>query len=48
MVIEDKNLNYGEHLYEKQKVRYMYGLTEKQRNTFKKHQSSGVLGTNFL
>ncbi len=42
--------NYGEHLYEKQKLRYMYGLTEKQlRNTFKKAQGMhGVLGTNLL
>jgi len=42
--------NYGEHLYEKQKVRFMYGLSEKQlRNTFKKATKvQGVLGTNFL
>ncbi len=42
--------NYGEHLYEKQKVRYMYGLSEKQMiNTFKKASKvQGVLGTNFL
>lgn len=42
--------NYGEHLYEKQKVRYMYGLNERQmKNTFKKAtKMSGVLGENFL
>lgn len=42
--------NYGEHLYAKQKVRYMYGLSEKQlRNTFKKAtKMQGVLGTNLL
>lgn len=42
--------NYGEHLYEKQKVRFMYGLNEKQlRNTFiKATKMSGVLGINLL
>ncbi len=42
--------NYGEHLYEKQKVRFMYGLSEKQlRNTFKKAiKMDGVLGLNLL
>ncbi len=42
--------NYGEHLYEKQKLRYMYGLSERQlRNTFVKAQAMhGVLGTNLL
>ncbi len=42
--------NYGEHLYEKQKVRFMYGLSEKQlRNTFKKAtKMHGVIGINFL
>ncbi|NOQ50570.1 MAG: 30S ribosomal protein S4 [Mycoplasmataceae bacterium] len=42
--------NYGEHLYEKQKLRYMYGLSEKQlRNTFLKAQKmSGVLGTDLF
>lgn len=42
--------NYGEHLYEKQKVRYMYGLSERQlRNTFTKATKiKGVLGFNFL
>ncbi len=42
--------NYGEHLYEKQKLRFMYGLSEKQlRNTFvKSTKMAGVLGTNLL
>ena len=42
--------NYGEHLYEKQKVRFMYGLSEKQlRNTFvKATKLSGILGMNLL
>ncbi|AHK22450.1 30S ribosomal protein S4 [Candidatus Hepatoplasma crinochetorum] len=42
--------NYGEHLYEKQKVRYMYGLNEKQmKRTFEKAtKMKGVLGENFL
>lgn len=42
--------NYGEHLYEKQKVRFMYGLSEKQlRNTFvKATKLQGVLGLNLL
>jgi len=42
--------NYGEHLYEKQKVRYMYGLNEKQlKNTFvKATKMQGVLGLNLL
>lgn len=42
--------NYGEHLYEKQKLRFMYGLSEKQlRNTFiKATKVAGVLGTNLL
>lgn len=41
---------YKEHLYEKQKLRFMYGLSEKQlKNTFKKATKiNGVLGTNFL
>lgn len=42
--------NYGAHLYEKQKLRYMYGLMEKQmRNTFyKAKKMEGVLGLNLL
>lgn len=42
--------NYGEHLYEKQKLRYMYGISEKQlKNTFAKATKlQGVLGTNLL
>lgn len=42
--------DYGLHLYEKQKVRYMYGLTEKQfKNTFHKAaKRKGQAGTNFL
>ena len=32
-----KQSNYGLHLYEKQKVKYMYGLSEKQfKTTFQK------------
>ncbi len=42
--------NYGKHLYEKQKVRIMYGLSERQlRNTFTKAtKMQGVIGFNFL
>lgn len=42
--------NYGEHLYEKQKVRFMYGLSEKQlKNTFlKATKLKGILGMNLL
>ena len=45
-----KVTNYGAHLYEKQKVRFMYGLTEKQfKNTFEKSQKmKGDNGYNFL
>lgn len=41
---------YGLHLNEKQKVRFMYGISEKQfRNTFiKSTKKQGVAGTNFL
>ncbi|WP_424526271.1 30S ribosomal protein S4 [Spiroplasma endosymbiont of Glossina fuscipes fuscipes] len=42
--------NYGLQLHEKQKVRYMYGLTERQfRNTYTKSKKmKGITGTNFL
>jgi small subunit ribosomal protein S4 len=42
--------NYGEHLYEKQKLRYMYGLTDKQlRSTYiKATKIDGVVGENLL
>lgn len=42
--------DYGLHLYEKQKVRYMYGITEKQfKNTFyKAAKRPGQAGVNFL
>ncbi|AGM25340.1 30S ribosomal protein S4 [Spiroplasma chrysopicola] len=42
--------NYGLQLNEKQKVRYMYGLTERQfRNTYTKSKKmKGITGTNFL
>ena len=42
--------DYGLHLYEKQKVRYMYGLNERQfRRTFSlASKTKGVLGTQFL
>ena len=42
--------NYGVHLYEKQKVRYMYGISEKQMNrTFQRAiKMQGVIGENFL
>ena len=41
---------YGLHLHEKQKVRFMYGVNEKQfKNTFKRaDKMKGVSGTNFL
>ncbi len=42
--------NYGLHLYEKQKLRYMYGLGEKQlKNLFAKaSKMPGVLGENLF
>lgn len=42
--------DYGLHLHEKQKVKYMFGLTEKQlRKTFEKAgKLPGVTGTNLL
>ncbi len=42
--------NYGQQLQEKQKVRFMYGLNEKQfRKTFEKAKKvKGVLGEDFL
>ncbi|MBD5423297.1 MAG: 30S ribosomal protein S4 [Mycoplasma sp.] len=42
--------DYGLHLYEKQKVRFMYGITEKQfKNTFyKASKRHGQAGVNFL
>lgn len=42
--------DYGLHLYEKQKVRYMYGMTEKQfKNTYQKAaKKPGQAGVNFL
>ena len=42
--------SYGQQSREKQKLRFLYGLTEKQfRNTFlKAKKMSGILGTNFL
>ncbi|AEM68588.1 30S ribosomal protein S4 [Mycoplasma putrefaciens] len=42
--------DYGQQLQEKQKVKYMYGLSERQfRNTFARAKKlQGILGTNFL
>ena len=42
--------DYGVQLKEKQKVRFMYGMNERQfKNTFKKAEKiKGVKGTNFL
>ncbi len=43
--------DYGVQLKEKQKVKFMYGLNERQMvNTFKKAKAikTGILGTNFL
>lgn len=41
---------YGQQLQEKQKVKFMYGLSERQfRNTFAKAKKmQGILGNNFL
>ena len=45
-----KSSNYGTQLKEKQKVRFMYGLTEKQfRKTFNEaSKMEGIHGENFL
>ena len=45
-----KLTNYGQQLREKQKIRYMYGLNERQfYNTFiKASKMKGVTGDNFL
>lgn len=45
-----KLTNFGTHLYEKQKLKYIYGLSEKQlKRTFEKSKKlKGVLGENFL
>ena len=45
-----KSSNYGTQLKEKQKVRFMYGLTEKQfRKTFNEaSKMEGIQGENFL
>ncbi|AJC50046.1 30S ribosomal protein S4 [Mycoplasma flocculare] len=45
-----KPSDYGVHLREKQKVRFMYGLSEKQfRNTYRKAtKKTGIAGTLFL
>ncbi|PAK21467.1 30S ribosomal protein S4 [Mycoplasmopsis agassizii] len=42
--------DYGKHLYEKQKVRFLYGINEKQfaRSFEKASKRKGVTGTNFL
>lgn len=47
---KSKPSDYKLHMYEKQKVRYMYGLNERQfRNTFfKASKRKGLSGTNFL
>ncbi len=48
--IRKKHSDYSLHLTEKQKVKYMYGMTEKQfLKTFKKSaKEKGVTGENFL
>ncbi|MBN3534810.1 30S ribosomal protein S4 [Mycoplasma procyoni] len=42
--------DYGLHLQEKQRVRFMYGVSERQFKTtfFKSSKRKGVAGTNFL
>ncbi|WP_027334036.1 30S ribosomal protein S4 [Mycoplasma elephantis] len=42
--------DYGLHLYEKQKLKFVFGMTEKQfRKTFEKSSKlQGISGTNFL
>ncbi|UVD81620.1 30S ribosomal protein S4 [Mycoplasma iguanae] len=47
---KSKPSDYKLHMYEKQKVRYMYGLNERQfKNTFvKASKRKGLSGTNFL
>ncbi|WP_084260948.1 30S ribosomal protein S4 [Mycoplasmopsis felifaucium] len=42
--------DYGQHLYEKQKIRYIYGLNEKQMHKFfvRASKMKGVAGTNLL
>lgn len=42
--------DYGLHLYEKQKVKFLYGITEKQfKRTFNRSSKlPGIAGTNFL
>ena len=48
--VEDQKLsNYGIQLQEKQKIKFMYGLLEKQfRLTFEREENEGETGTNML